>query len=153
MSTSDRASLISSAISFLRDPSTSSSPLAQKIAFLESKGLNQVEIEQALSAANGGPLLINPQYGGQRGGMGIGGGIGREFERDWRDWFIMSVVGGGVGWLTIKLAQVSVSSSPLFHWLDRSACKGRFHLEWGKRSASESGPSDQLYRDCRIQSE
>ncbi|GAA5994079.1 hypothetical protein JCM5350_006403 [Sporobolomyces pararoseus] len=104
MSTSDRASLISSAISFLRDPSTSSSPLAQKIAFLESKGLNQVEIEQALSAANGGPLLINQQYGGQRGGMGIGG-IGREFERDWRDWFIMSVVGGGVGWLTIKLAQ------------------------------------------------
>ncbi|GAA5959342.1 hypothetical protein JCM3765_006572 [Sporobolomyces pararoseus] len=93
-SNGDRQALISSAINFLRDPSTSSSPLAQKIAFLESKGLNQVEIEQALSAANGGPL-INPQYRG----------MGREFERDWRDWFIMSVVGGGVSWLAIKLAQ------------------------------------------------
>lgn len=94
---SDRASLVSSAVSFLRDPTTSHSPLAQKIAFLESKGLNQQEIEQALALSNG-----------QRaGGGGFGGVGGREFERDWRDWFIMSVVGGGVGWLAIKLAQVS----------------------------------------------
>lgn len=37
----------------------------------------------------------------------MGGFRGREFERDWRDYFIMSVVGGGVGWLAVKLAQVS----------------------------------------------
>ncbi|GAA5887594.1 hypothetical protein JCM16303_001441 [Sporobolomyces ruberrimus] len=99
---SDRAALLSSAVSFLRDPSTASSPLAQRIAFLESKGLNQQEIEQALSAANGGPLMPQQQqFGGRRGA----GRMGREFERDWRDWFIMSVVGGGVGWLAIKLAQ------------------------------------------------
>ncbi|GAA5931171.1 Pex14p [Sporobolomyces koalae] len=96
---SDRAALLSSAISFLRDPSTSSSPLAQRIAFLESKGLNQHEIEQALAAANGGPL-VHPAYGGPPRSQ-----VGREFERDWRDWFIMSVVGGGVGWLAFKLAQ------------------------------------------------
>ncbi|GAA6008315.1 hypothetical protein JCM11491_004433 [Sporobolomyces phaffii] len=95
----DRATLLSSAVSFLRDPSTSSSPLAQRIAFLESKGLNQQEIEQALAAAHahGGPLVPNQQlpYGARA----------REFERDWRDWFIMSVLGGGVGWLAVKLAQ------------------------------------------------
>jgi len=106
---SDRTALLSSAISFLRDPSTASSALAQRIAFLESKGLNQQEIEQALSAANGGPLMPYNNGGGGRGqlGGGMGGFRGREFERDWRDYFIMSVVGGGVGWLAVKLAQVS----------------------------------------------
>lgn len=95
---------MSSAVSFLRDPSTANSPLAQKVAFLESKGLNQVEIEQALQAANGGPLsLVHPHHAhGRGGGLGVA-----EFERDWRDWFIMSVIGGGVGWLAVKLAQVS----------------------------------------------
>ncbi|GAA5829701.1 hypothetical protein JCM5353_005202 [Sporobolomyces roseus] len=103
---SDRTALLSSAISFLRDPSTASSPLAQRIAFLESKGLNQQEIEQALSAANGGPLMPYNNNGGGRAQGAIGGfSRGREFERDWRDYFIMSVVGGGVGWLAVKLAQ------------------------------------------------
>ncbi|GAA5915277.1 peroxisomal membrane protein PEX14 [Sporobolomyces salmoneus] len=100
----DRASLISSAVSFLRDPSTASSPLAQRIAFLESKGLNQQEIEQALQAANGGPLVMSSHGNAGMGMRGARAGQ-REFERDWRDWFIMSVVGGGVGWLAVKLAQ------------------------------------------------
>lgn len=30
----------------------------------------------------------------------------REFERDWRDWFIMGVVGGAVGWVAVTLAKV-----------------------------------------------
>lgn len=33
----------------------------------------------------------------------------REYERDWRDWFIMAVVGGTVGYVAVKLAQVSVA--------------------------------------------
>lgn len=32
---------------------------------------------------------------------------GKEFERDWRDWFIMGVVGGAVGWVGVRLVQVS----------------------------------------------
>ncbi|GAA6062951.1 hypothetical protein JCM10212_005341 [Sporobolomyces blumeae] len=86
----DRSALVSSAVSFLRDPSTSTSPLAQRVAFLESKGLNPVEIQLALQSA------AAPHHQGPPP---------REFERDWRDWFIMSVVGGGVGWLALKLAQ------------------------------------------------
>ena len=91
-----RGALLSSAVSFLRDPSTASSPLAQRIAFLESKGLTPPEIEQALATASGN--APGPQYGGARV---------QEFERDWRDWFIMGVIGGTVGYVAVKLAQVS----------------------------------------------
>ncbi|GAA6039390.1 hypothetical protein JCM8097_002831 [Rhodosporidiobolus ruineniae] len=111
--TGDRSALLASAVSFLRDPSAASSPLANRIAFLESKGLTQHEIQQALSSVNtsAGPsaAYAPAPYGAgppQRG-YGPGGGYGnvREYEKDWRDWFVMGVVGGGVGWLAVKLAQ------------------------------------------------
>ncbi|GAA5941962.1 hypothetical protein JCM1841_001872 [Sporobolomyces salmonicolor] len=100
----DRAPLLASAVSFLRDPSTSSSPLAQRIGFLESKGLTPAEIQHALAAAataGGGGMAWGERRGGGAGVMART----REFERDWRDWFIMGVVGGGVGWLAVKLAK------------------------------------------------
>ncbi|GAA6002653.1 Pex14p [Rhodotorula paludigena] len=115
----DRAQLLQSAVSFLRDPSTASSPLAQRIAFLESKGLSQPEIEQALQQAGPappgpgasgypGPTSSLTRYAGgpgARAGMYGPGAMVAEYQRDWRDWFIMGVVGGGIGWLTVKLAQ------------------------------------------------
>ncbi|BGP58142.1 hypothetical protein JCM8202_006156 [Rhodotorula sphaerocarpa] len=113
---SDRAQLVASAVSFLADPQTASSPLAQRIAFLESKGLNQNEIQIALQQASaGGPVPPGAGAGsggapprGYYGRYGGGGGAGPhalEYQRDWRDWFVMAVVGGGVGWLAVKLAQ------------------------------------------------
>lgn len=45
--------LVASAVTFLRDPNVFSSPLAKKVEFLESKGLNQSEIEEALKRSNG----------------------------------------------------------------------------------------------------
>lgn len=112
---SDRAQLVASAVSFLVDPQTGSSPLAQRIAFLESKGLSQNEIQVALQQASqqqGG--AVQPRaYGGNGGAAGPimygrpgGQQGGFEYQRDWRDWFVMAVVGGGVGWLAVKLAQV-----------------------------------------------
>ena len=44
--------LINSAVSFLRDPNVASAALAKKVEFLESKGLNQEEIEEALKRVN-----------------------------------------------------------------------------------------------------
>lgn len=44
--------LINSAVSFLKDPQVGGSPLTKKVEFLESKGLNQEEIEEALKRAN-----------------------------------------------------------------------------------------------------
>ena len=99
MSTSgNRGPLIASAVSFLRDPSTAQSPLAQRIGFLESKGLTSQEIELAMQQAASQQQL--------NGTMMI-----REYERDWRDWFIMTVVGGSVGYLAVKLAQVSTDDT------------------------------------------
>jgi len=48
-----RENLVSSATSFLKDPKVQKAPLAKRVAFLESKGLTQEEIEEALSRANG----------------------------------------------------------------------------------------------------
>ncbi|GAA5855145.1 hypothetical protein JCM9279_001968 [Rhodotorula babjevae] len=110
----DRAQLIASAVSFLRDPATASSPLAQRIAFLESKGLSQPDIELALQQAGSGQSGPAPPYPGARGPYSAAGPHSsspyganhlNEFQRDWRDWFIMGVVGGSVGWLAVKLAQ------------------------------------------------
>lgn len=109
-----RQALLSSAISFLRDPSTASSPLAQRVAFLESKGLTPSEIEQALQ------LATSPSLGPGGTMMTPRGTVGREFERDWRDWFIMTVVGGSVGYLAILLAQVSSPFLSPFVSLSRS---------------------------------
>lgn len=107
-SNSARQPLIASAVNFLRDPTTAQSPLAQRIGFLESKGLTPQEIEMAMQQASQGIMPSNNSNGG---GHMYGGGrsrmMTREYERDWRDWFIMTVVGGSVGYLAIKLAQVS----------------------------------------------
>ncbi|ORY15366.1 hypothetical protein LY90DRAFT_392084 [Neocallimastix californiae] len=48
-----RENLVCSATSFLKDPKVQKAPLAKRVAFLESKGLTQEEIEEALSRANG----------------------------------------------------------------------------------------------------
>ncbi|SCV72929.1 BQ2448_6854 [Microbotryum intermedium] len=105
-----RTALISSAVNFLRDPTTASSPLAQRIGFLESKGLTPQEIEVALAQANGSasPLGTGMRMGGpqqQQQQQQHMMAMTREYERDWRDWFIMAVVGGTVGYVAAKLAQ------------------------------------------------
>lgn len=68
----ERAQLIQNAILFLNDPKTQSSSLTSRIQFLESKGLTEKEIEQAIREAADG-------YGSSTGsgaGMGTGPGEG-----------------------------------------------------------------------------
>jgi Pex14 N-terminal domain len=96
-----RPELVNNAVAFLRDPSVAESPLAKRIAFLENKGLNQSEIDKALRLASqpndayasgrSPPFLLQQHQQG----------------RDWRDWFIMTVVGGTVGYMVVSLARVS----------------------------------------------
>lgn len=95
-----RESLINSAVAFLQDPSVSDAPLAKRLAFLESKGLNPSETDEALRRASHLPRSNQvSSYPHQSNELG----------RDWRDWFIMSVVGGGVGYLAISLVKVSLT--------------------------------------------
>ena len=116
-----RQELISSAISFLSDPKVQSSSIAQRIAFLESKGLTSPEIDEALrqSGMVGGGTSGQQQqqqpyqqqqqrYYGQQQGMGgyYGPQVPPTAGRDWRDWFIMAVVSGAVGYGVIAMAKV-----------------------------------------------
>lgn len=47
-----RMDLISTAVNFLNDPQVKSAPLSKRLAFLESKGLTQEEIDLALIKSN-----------------------------------------------------------------------------------------------------
>lgn len=105
-STMSRNELIQSAISFLRDPTTQSSSLQQKIAFLESKGLTQPEIAMALSTSSSSSSSPGVGYGGNGS---YGATMPTEFKKDWRDWFIIGVVVGSTGYVAISLIKVSFS--------------------------------------------
>ena len=135
---------VQSAIAFLRDPSVADSPFAKKVAFLESKGLSQLDIDTAvrLAASNdtatpvpatsfsgGGPQQqqYSPswrhqqqQHPGPYLGAGAGPNDWRTARPDWRDWFIMAVVTGSVGTVAYSLARVSTLASLLVS--SRSSC-------------------------------
>ncbi|KAK2765628.1 peroxisomal membrane protein pex14 [Arachnomyces sp. PD_36] len=119
-----REELVSSAVSFLQDPSVASSPLEKRVAFLQSKNLTQEEIDLALSRASGESApsgTVTPstssgysqpqQNAGYRPpppppNQGYAYGPYGQWQppppelpkRDWRDWFIMATVMGGVGY-------------------------------------------------------
>ncbi|WVQ72715.1 hypothetical protein IAR50_002275 [Cryptococcus sp. DSM 104548] len=119
---SDRQELLQNAVLFLNDPKVQSSSLISRIQFLESKGLTEPEIQQALNQAAGEPSV-------QAAGLGIGSGAGnappeRPREpapryryqqayavapeppgRDWRDLFIMAMISGGVVYGITALAR------------------------------------------------
>ncbi|KAB8068117.1 peroxisomal membrane anchor protein conserved region-domain-containing protein [Aspergillus leporis] len=119
-----REELISSAITFLQDPSVASSPIEKKVAFLQSKNLTKEEIDLALSRTGEDPAAAtavtassryqpssqSPAYQPPLPPPGQGYGYGyppygqwqppppEPPKRDWRDWFIMATMMGGVGY-------------------------------------------------------
>jgi len=119
-----REEVISSAVSFLQDPSVSSAPLEKRIAFLQSKNLTQEEIDMAMSRASEegstGSPVTNPArgYGLQQQfyqGPPPPGYSSPQYgqwppppelpRRDWRDWFIMATVTSGIGYGLYFLAK------------------------------------------------
>lgn len=125
-----REDLITSAVSFLQDPSVAAAPLEKRRAFLESKNLTSEEIELSLARAGSGPVpsaggfpqsgapAYPPQYG-QQPPYGYGyppppyGGspwaqqaMNEPPRRDWRDWFIMATVTTGVSWGLYEIGKV-----------------------------------------------
>ncbi|KAK8170661.1 peroxisomal membrane anchor protein conserved region-domain-containing protein [Phyllosticta citribraziliensis] len=113
-----REDLISSAVTFLQDPSVASAPVEKRIAFLQSKNLTQDEIDAALARAGDGAPASGPapntsstppqSYAYQQPpppppGYGAYPSYWQQPpppvpKRDWRDWFIMATVMGGVGY-------------------------------------------------------
>ncbi|AOA64445.1 GQ67_05185T0 [Komagataella phaffii] len=49
-----REEMVTSAVEFLKNPQIADSPLAKKIEFIESKGLNEAEVKEALLRSQGG---------------------------------------------------------------------------------------------------
>jgi len=107
-----RADMIQSAVTFLGDPKVQDSPMSQRISFLESKGLTSHEIDVALGqAGHGGAPMVRP--GAAYPMMPAYPPI--QSRRDWRDWFIMAVVSGTVGYGLIALARVRGGSMQTTH--------------------------------------
>ncbi|KAI1436188.1 peroxisomal membrane anchor protein conserved region-domain-containing protein [Xylaria sp. CBS 124048] len=112
-----REDIVSSGVSFLQDPNVVSSSTESKISFLRSKNLTQEEIDAVFARASGASppssspstsAVISspsqqhpyhpsqyqqppPPYGWQPPPPELP-------KRDWRDWFIMATVVGGVGY-------------------------------------------------------
>lgn len=100
----------------LQDPSVSASPLENRIAFLQSKNLTQEEVDVALARTGGnGPAASNYNYGSQQVVRQPDYGY-QQYpwqqpppeipRRDWRDWFIMATIMGGVSYGLYTVAKV-----------------------------------------------
>ncbi|KAG9694363.1 peroxin 14, partial [Aureobasidium melanogenum] len=114
-----REQLIVSAVSFLQDPSVASAPVDQRIAFLRSKNLTQEEIDLALQRAGSEPPTSSPsqaqvqQYQSQPPQQYNQNAYWQQPpppppelpRRDWRDWFIMATVVGGLGFGAYTVAK------------------------------------------------
>ncbi|KAL7622269.1 peroxisomal membrane protein pex14 [Parahypoxylon ruwenzoriense] len=111
-----REDIVASAVAFLQDPNVASSPTENKLSFLRSKNLTQEEIDVAFSRSGTSPPVTastpstptssssqqQPYYGQyQPPSQPYGWQLPPPPEppkRDWRDWFIMATVVGGVGY-------------------------------------------------------
>ncbi|KAK0208284.1 peroxisomal membrane anchor protein conserved region-domain-containing protein [Desarmillaria ectypa] len=99
MSTPDRQELLRNAVAFLSDPKSQASPLAQRIQFLESKGLNSQEIDIALRQSSNtsapvsypAPYPVSPFP------------TVPSTQWDWRDYFITAVVSGTITYGAVTL--------------------------------------------------
>ncbi|PKS12865.1 hypothetical protein jhhlp_000205 [Lomentospora prolificans] len=108
-----REDLVASAAQFLQDPSVASSPIENRISFLRNKNLTQEEIDAALARAGGftgpnesaphphasaqppPPPQYYPQYAQPSPWLQPPPQVPK---RDWRDWFIMATMVGGLGY-------------------------------------------------------
>ncbi|KAL4884696.1 peroxisomal membrane anchor protein conserved region-domain-containing protein [Aspergillus karnatakaensis] len=114
-----REELISSAVTVLQDPSVASAPIEKRISFLQSKNLTKEEIDVALARTGEDPVVaaavatsghqFAPQQAVYRPPPPPPQGYGyppysqwqpppEPPKRDWRDWFIMATVMGGVSY-------------------------------------------------------
>lgn len=111
MATPDRQELIRNAVSFLADPKIQSSSLAQRVQFLEAKGLASPEIEEAMrQAARNQTVSVpsqqsygpSPSYGPVYGPMPYSAQAPSQ-PWDWRDYFITAVVSGAITYGAVSL--------------------------------------------------
>ncbi|KAH7104580.1 peroxisomal membrane anchor protein conserved region-domain-containing protein [Auriculariales sp. MPI-PUGE-AT-0066] len=108
-----RNDLIKNAVAFLNDPKIQSSPVAKRVEFLQTKGLTAAEIDEALGQApQSAPIVSQPV---QPAHTSVSPYVSQQFafatqpplvpQLDWRDYFVMAVVSGGVMYGVAALAR------------------------------------------------
>ncbi|KAF8912725.1 hypothetical protein CPB84DRAFT_1759340 [Gymnopilus junonius] len=102
MSAPDRQELLNNAIAFLNDPKSQASPVAQRIQFLEAKGLNSAEIDLALrqAALRNTSVSAPAPYAAAYGHNPY---LHPAQRWDWRDYFITGIVSGVVTYGAVAL--------------------------------------------------
>jgi len=109
MSTPERQELLHNAVAFLSDPKTQSSPLAQRIQFLEAKGLTNAEIEDAMRQAAANSSAVGSYMQRYQTQYPAYGPSPYPVypppvpQWDWRDYFITVVVSGTIAYGAIAL--------------------------------------------------
>ncbi|CAE6375506.1 peroxisomal membrane anchor protein (Pex14p) conserved region domain-containing protein [Rhizoctonia solani AG-1 IA] len=110
---SDRKELVKNAIEFLSDPKIQAAPLTKRISFLETKGLTAAEIEDAVAQSASSSTASRPssvysspqsQYTFQIPPPTMVAPPPVP-QRDWRDYFIMALVSGGLMYGLAALAR------------------------------------------------
>ncbi|KAJ5294008.1 hypothetical protein N7508_008829 [Penicillium antarcticum] len=153
-----REELIASAITFLQDPSVASSPIEKRVSFLQSKNLTQEEVDIALSRVGEDPSAAAaataasspaPNYSSQQVAyrqpppppQGYGYPPYNQWQpppeppkRDWRDWFIMATVMGGVGYGLYFVTKVRYS--PRCTWWNGTDRNAALYLTFNRPADS-----------------
>ncbi|EKM83825.1 hypothetical protein AGABI1DRAFT_117296 [Agaricus bisporus var. burnettii JB137-S8] len=102
MSSPDRQELLRNAVVFLQDPKTQASPFAQRIQFLEAKGLTPQEIDIAIKQSSSSTQFPNhqPAFVANYSQTSYPPGAQRW---DWRDYFVTAVISGAITYGAISL--------------------------------------------------
>lgn len=121
-----REDLVASAAKFLQDPSVASSPVENRIAFLQAKNMTPEEVSAAMARAgqdSGAAMALYPApasgapppgasqpaqgqpYYGRYPSYAWQPPPPEPPRRDWRDWFIMATVVGGVSYGLFSLTK------------------------------------------------
>ncbi|KAL0951092.1 hypothetical protein HGRIS_007830 [Hohenbuehelia grisea] len=108
---SARDDLIRNAVAFLVDSKSQASPLAQRIQFLEAKGLTPAEIDIAVKQASLNQTVAQPSPSLPVYGPSPYPLVPPRQQWDWRDYFITAVVSGTVAYGAAALFRVCVSRS------------------------------------------
>ncbi|CAE6521817.1 unnamed protein product [Rhizoctonia solani] len=110
---SDRKELVKNAVEFLSDPKIQAAPLTKRISFLESKGLTTTEIEDAIAQSASSSTASHPLsvYSAPQSQIAFQSPPATMVapppipQRDWRDYFIMALVSGGLMYGLAALAR------------------------------------------------
>ncbi|KEP53675.1 putative peroxisomal membrane anchor protein (Pex14) [Rhizoctonia solani 123E] len=114
---SDRRELVKNAVEFLSDSKIQAAPLTKRISFLESKGLTTAEIEDAISQSASSSTTSRPSsiYSVPQSQFAFQSPPTTVVvpppipQRDWRDYFIMALVSGGLMYGLTALARKYVA--------------------------------------------